>query len=310
MYHGIAERQPELFCWTVVDIDSFQWQMNYVARNYQTVKSADLTEPKPDHLSNRVLITFDDGLLSVFTHAREILRKLKLPALLFALPTLSETKQRIWADRILARLACTPEQSIDLGSFDLGMIDLPEAQSERSQPISRLLDTLKSLSHDKREQVVNTLLTDTKPGENELEILSLFTLMSKEQILKLYSDNLFEIAGHTNNHPILSRMNDNKQHEEIEGCLRKLSEWNVNRAVCFAYPNGRSKDFNRESREILSRLGINNAFSTIDGMYDPGDDPMTIKRIGIGADCSNSEFKARLSGLYYTLHKMTSRSHD
>jgi hypothetical protein len=55
--------------------------------------------------------------------------------------------------------------------------------------------------------------------------------------------------------------------------------------VYFAYPNGRSTDFNATTIQVLRRHGFTTAFSTIEGLAGPDTDWMAVKRVpGDAAD--------------------------
>ncbi len=131
--------------------------------------------------------------------------------------------------------------------------------------------------------------------------------MTMEQIGALSESAEFEIGLHTDTHPILSTQTRDEQAVEISGCKRKLDDGGIKYIDMFAYPNGRSQDFNEDSVELLKENGIKAAFTTEDGFFNPGNDLYRIKRIPIGADMGRVEFAARLSGFYYFIRSLIER---
>ena len=62
---------------------------------------------------------------------------------------------------------------------------------------------------------------------------------------------------------------DNKQRLEIEGSLRDLQSWLGHEIPSFAYPYGRTWDYDADTRSILSDLGFKSAVTSMPGTNDP-----------------------------------------
>ena len=172
--------------------------------------------------------------------------------------------------------------------------------------IGKLLSRLKRMPHRQRTKVTKRI-TDITGDHGGQSAQSLFQLMTIDEIRRLHSEYDMEIGLHTNTHPILSRMSPEEQAEEIEGCIHALRENDIPFVWIFAYPNGNPEDFDAETQAILRRSGITRALTTIDGLHDENDDPLTMKRVAIGSTCGRYEFKARLSGLFYALQRLRRR---
>lgn len=307
MYHGVTPDKPFMSCWTLLECKKFAWQMEYVKRYYRAQPASALINDTIEAAGDCVIITFDDGLLSVYTEAWPILKRLQLPALLFVLPGLSEQGKLIWADRILVRLIATDAGLLDLQEYGLDTLRLHSDIEHRHKLISDLLTRLKALPHVRREAVVHHIMTSIPAGSNEDQLAATFKLMTPKQIRQMGADHLIEIAGHTDSHPILSTLGRNEQRQEIIGGLEKLRDWGIDAIKIFAYPNGRPSDFDSDSMNILAERGISHAVSTVDGLHDRTDDPMSIKRVGIGVDITKAEFKARLSGFHDFLRHLAGK---
>jgi len=308
MYHGLSSNSVPLQCWTLLECNKFAWQMEYVKRVYRAQPASVLLDDTLDPVSDSVIITFDDGMISVYGEAWPVLKRLRLPALLFVLPALSEQGDYIWADQILVRLMSTDAEMIDLSQYGLDSLELHSDNEYRQASINDLLTRLKAFPHERREEVVCHIKINVPAGSDEPRLAALFELINRDQICEMGEDDLIEIAGHTDSHPILSTQSRAEQELEIVGCLKKLKSWGVHATPVFAYPNGRPCDFDSVSMNILSEQGIHHAVSSVDGLYDRTDDSMSIKRVAIGVDISKAEFKARLSGLYAFLQRLAGKS--
>jgi peptidoglycan/xylan/chitin deacetylase (PgdA/CDA1 family) len=299
MYHGVTADPPPFFYWTQLPLDKFRKQLDHIIKYYH-VKDPGLLYNKDFNDINSVVITFDDGLRNVYTEARPELIKKNFEALLFVLPELSADDDIIWPDKIYEILYNCGEKTIDLGDYNLGVIDLA---TDFESTVKNLIAELKSRSHDNRLAVVEYLQNTF--GDRISKKIEPFRLMKTEMIIKLARGDLFEIGLHTNRHPILSTMPADQQEREISEPLAELKKWGIEPLMVFAYPNGRSCDYNETTVDILKKHGFKAALTTVDGFYKPGrDEPYHIKRIPIGADMSMAEFKARLSGLYYFVRKL------
>jgi len=304
MYHGVTPDKPPFSCWTLLECQKFAWQMEYVKRCYRAQPASALIDGTIDPAGECAIITFDDGLLSIYSEAWPILKRLKLPALLFVLPGLSEQGGHIWADQVLVRLTSSDVQTIDLREFGLDSLELDSDFRRRQTSINNLLTCLKSIPHIRREAVVNHIMNAVPAGADESRLAAMFKLMTPDQIRQMGSDDLIEIAGHTDSHPILSTLSRREQKQEIISCLEKLDAWRIDTIRMFAYPNGRPSDFNSDSMDILASRETHHAVSSVDGLHDETDNPLSIKRIAVGADISRAEFKAKLSGLHTFLRRL------
>ena len=300
MYHGVTEQMPEVEYRTVISISEFEWQMRYVKRHYQVVPPESLLGSHSNQV-NRVVLTFDDGLLNTYTGAWPILKELGFKAIVFVLPGLMEKDDIIWADHLFQLLIPAARGSIDLSRWDLGIFDLNQSVEDKTHSVNRLINKLKSLPHGLRIEVIRKI--ESTLGDVPVE-LEPFELMTLEQLRELAAGEEFVVGGHTLNHPILATMNRQKQEEEIRGCFDKLADWHIETIPIFAFPNGRPQDYNEESVAILKECGQRVALTTTDGHYRLTEDPFHIPRVLIGDNTSRWEFKARLSGFYYWLKSL------
>jgi len=70
----------------------------------------------------------------------------------------------------------------------------------------------------------------------------------------------------------------------------------LGRGDLFAYPNGTLADFTPETKRLSAELGYECALSTIRGVNTPAADRYELRRVGVGADTSFSEFRIEMLG--------------
>ena len=303
MYHGISSARLPSFYWTRLDLKEFMRQMKHVRRHYHVAAVSSLVQPgsgSPDSKRNVVMISFDDGYENIYREAWPVLMNLNLRAACFVLPNLSEKGEIIWTDRLYDIIMSNAGMDLDLTRFALGKFHLSNDPEECARICATISRTLKAWPCEKKDAVIRFFHDNCQSGKiNNNE----FRLMTAEQIRELARSKEFEIGAHTNNHSILSTLTPAEQEKEISESVRLLREWGIEPIPIFAYPNGAPGDFDEHSIAILKRMNFKSAFSTIDGFHDKRDDNFSVRRIPVGADMSEWEFRARLSGFYYFIRR-------
>jgi glycosyltransferase involved in cell wall biosynthesis/peptidoglycan/xylan/chitin deacetylase (PgdA/CDA1 family) len=213
MYHGVAASSFDQQCWTILDRASFVWQMDYLRDHYAVQPAQAILDESENETKYRAVITFDDGLRNTYVTAWPILKERGLQAVCFVLPGLSETSSLIWADEIyqllMYRVAVVP----DVSSFGLHGFKLDRNEEGYEQQVNQLLLMLKSKSRDQQVEVLSylrTLGSDVTGDESES-----FALMSLEEIKELSESKQFEIAPHSQTHPIFSSLDRAEQDVEL-----------------------------------------------------------------------------------------------
>jgi len=302
MYHGVTRRSPEAFCWTVLDAGEFAWQMEYLKRHYDVRPASEvLTGDRTTGETDRgiTVITFDDGLENNYDEAWPILSDLGLTAICFVLPGLSQRDEQIWADDLFEFFLAQPAGELDLSEHGLGVIKLAPEKETRAEVIAGILEELKAQPAKERNNLIELLLS--KQNATVSTRTGLFKLMSIDQINQLAASQEFEIGIHTDTHPIMSSLTAEEQEREIAGAIENLKLGEIRYIPVFAYPNGRPRDYNRETISALKKLKLRAAVTTVDALWGETEEKYHIPRIGIGANISRWEFKARMSGFFYYL---------
>lgn len=302
MYHGISPvKLPDVY-WLHIELERFQRQMNYLKARYNVRPVTMLygqTENSDAPLRNGVVITFDDGLQNVYTTAWPLLKNLRLPAVCFVVPGLSEGQKQIWSCRLFELILKTPHTNIDLTSFGLERYDLEDDVEHRATVAEKIMRVLKELPKHTIDTILDHVVSHF--GQEVEFDEGPFRLMNVKQIKEIAQSKEFDVGAHTYNHTVLSLLARQQQRKEITQSMDKLDEWGIQQVPVFCYPSGR---FNKETITLLREAGIKAAVGTEDGLHDLADDKYNIKRISVGPDTELWEFKARLSGLFYFLMKL------
>lgn len=107
-----------------------------------------------------------------------------------------------------------------------------------------------------------------------------------------------EIGAHTVNHLVLSSLDRATQRAEIEGSVRELAGWLGHPVPSFAYPYGRSWDYNEDTRAVLAELGLRSAITAMPGLNAPSTDRFGLRRIAVAEDAPLSEVLCEVDGVF------------
>jgi peptidoglycan/xylan/chitin deacetylase (PgdA/CDA1 family) len=107
-----------------------------------------------------------------------------------------------------------------------------------------------------------------------------------------------ELGAHTVNHLVLSSLDRETQRAEIAGSLADLQAWLGHAVPSFAYPYGRSWDYNDDTRALLSELGFRSAITAMPGLNDPSTDRFQLRRIAVGEHDRLGEVLCEVDGVF------------
>jgi len=107
-----------------------------------------------------------------------------------------------------------------------------------------------------------------------------------------------EIGAHTVNHLVLSSLEAKHQRLEIEGSLTDLESWLGHDVPAFAYPYGRTWDYDAATLEILGDLGFESSVTAMPGLNTPGTSRMELRRFAVNQDTDMAELLCEVDGVF------------
>jgi len=252
---------------TVNDKVSFENQLRYIFENFNVISSQDLKQflqkmkPLP---KNSVLITFDDGDVSVLENAIPLLEKYNLPAILFVITDLIDSTKPFWWYEI--------EQLVD-----------------KKIAYSKVWE-VKKIPNAERVVYLEELRTANPNNVNQNQ------LTTRE--LKLMHSKNVTIANHSHTHPMFDKSTRKELQSEMALSNSFLKENKFDHEL-FAYPNG---NFDIQSEEILKESTIKYAFLFDHRLNKKAINPLRISRIRVNSDANLDEFKTKILGLHPILY--------
>jgi peptidoglycan/xylan/chitin deacetylase (PgdA/CDA1 family) len=211
--------------------------------------------------SKPILITFDDGDVSVLDNGLPILRKYKLPSVLFVVTELIDSNKPFWWDRIIHSL---------------------KQDGADSNKINQVVKSAKNMSNQER-----------------LVFLSEFKELESRQLalkdLLFLQENNMSICNHSHTHPMFDKCTETEIESELHHTKSKFQKWDIEGFAYFAYPNGNNNDIIKNK---LAEAGIKLVFLFDHALNKEKIDPLSISRIRVNADAELGEFKVKISGLH------------
>ncbi|MDE2223215.1 MAG: polysaccharide deacetylase family protein, partial [Candidatus Omnitrophica bacterium] len=272
MYHGVIEDRADLSCWWQLPYKNFVWQMCYLKEeNYNVIHLKDLIrimnsgESLPDRC---VVLTFDDGYENNFTLAYPLLRALKLPATIFLTTDLIGTDTLLWSDEVF------------LYSSLNGLAEDP--------------NSFKNMPSTKKNEILSHLRARFKADAALLDTHKYFKLLNWQQVDEMKASGWIDFGAHSCTHEILSQLDEPTLCYEIKNSCSRIGQ--LSKPVFFAFPNGRTEDYDARAIELLRESGVACALTAQRGLNSYNQDPFDMKRIAIGNKTSQAEFKLLCSG--------------
>lgn len=240
LYHDVSD-EPALFsqeCELAVSVRTFQYQLRFIAKTFNVVSMDDLLA---DRIPERAaLITFDDGLGSVFRNALPILRRMGLPSTIFInmAPVMGEP---FWAAR-----------AVYLSRHVAGFL---EFLKERSGARALKAPHLACTPHLVEEW-------DRLRGDAYLEELAVYsgTFATLDDVKAAAEDPLVTFGNHLYQHYNMLMLSDGVLEAQVGVNAKALSAYRGYRPV-LAFPFGRS--FTERHVALLSAWGIERCFTGI-----------------------------------------------
>ena len=215
-------------------------------------------------------ITFDDGYADNYQVALPILAHHQLTATFF-IATGFMGGGRMWNDSLIETIRSSPLPVLDLSRLGLGCYDLHGVDAQCAA-IATLIQQLKY-----RDTAERVELTEKIASLAEVT-LPIDLMMNSQQVIALREAGM-QVGAHTQTHPILARLTDEKVRQEIQGSQACLESLLGERIRLFAYPNGKpGEDYTPRCVKVVRDLGFDGAVSTQWGASAAGDDLYQIRR--------------------------------
>jgi peptidoglycan/xylan/chitin deacetylase (PgdA/CDA1 family) len=277
--------------------EAFAAQMDFIRRRFHVVydqqvvgwlRGENSLPPYP------LLITFDDGYRDNLVNALPILRERGLPAIVFlATDYIGNDAPFNW-DLAAYCFHHTAQSEADLPALG------PQSWNgggEREAVLNRLLARLKTLPDAESRAAYQALpwaLGVEVPGRAFAGMH-----LSWDEVREMTLSGV-SMGGHTQTHPILTRVSPDRAQAEIAGSKARIEDELGRQITTFAYTNGTPTDYNPAVESIVYKAGYEAAYTLVPGparFDEVGANPFAIRRVFIGHRDTMPRFAAKVVGL-------------
>lgn len=256
MYHRIC--RPGFDPWELmVSPEHFEQQLMVLSKQYTVlpVSSINALVQEGQIPERAICLSFDDGYADNARVAAPLLQQYGLPACFFISDYFLEAGQPFWWDELVALyFPVTAAGSI---AADWYRWTWPNpAPDARTRAFLDDWMRLKAMPYAGIRKALEVL---KEQRSNDSEYLQSTALMTREELVAIGKQDLFELGVHTHTHPALSAHSAEVQQAEIAANQQWLRQIPGAVPEVMAFPYG---DFNATTLAILPQLGINTAFTT------------------------------------------------
>lgn len=213
-------------------------------------------------------ITFDDGQLDNYEHARPVLAQHGAHASFFVVADATEHNLTLWHDRIAYSVASLLKRDRAAAVPLLGelgvSVDLADPQNAAVAHVKRMTPEARDAWVSKVELSAGG---DCRPKWDGM--------MSWQQLRAMHDEG-HEIGSHSRTHAILPLVSDAQVDDEIAGSRRTLRDKLGFEIQSFCYPNG---DHDERTVRAVERAGYRHAVTTRYGINAEGVSPFIWRRL-------------------------------
>lgn len=261
---------------------TFNQTMKILSKRFRVIPLTRLVEiiDKKEPIPKRcIVVTFDDGFKDNFEIAFPILLKYKIPATIFLIAGIIDTKDILPSQKLYYLLRHLGLETV-VGEFSKILphsLSIPENLNMHSLSLLQQRQILEQLIETDLTSPQGTNLIERVSSKFEFPISNLLLILNWNEIKEMSRQGI-DFGAHTVSHPKLSTLTYAGQEREIIDS-KKICEQNLNKPVTlFCYPFGDVSSFNQQTIEILKKNGFRAACGIEHGTVNLDTPPLQLKR--------------------------------
>jgi peptidoglycan/xylan/chitin deacetylase (PgdA/CDA1 family) len=263
-------------------LEELDRRLRFLRRHAEVIAPRDLLGLEAAPRGPHVLLTFDDGYREWATEVLPLLRAHGLSAAFFLATGFIDRPRAPWWYEIAWMARRGTREELPGGEWLAEPLRLDA--DGRNPAIEALLDTYKALPGERTEDFLEWVAEASGSGRCDPGAVR-DEWLTWDMVREL-RDAGMEIGGHTVDHPVLARLPDEAQREQISACARRI-EAELDRPMrMFSYPVGLPDSFGDTARAALREEGVQLAFAYHGGFArsDRALDPLDVPRITGGME--------------------------
>ncbi len=243
-----------------IDIIKFEQYVKFLSINGQVITLNDIHN-KNQKFKNKYVITFDDGFYNNYKYAFPVLKKYKIPHIIYLTTNYVDKNLISWIDRIdIAIDSCKQKNiysNIYKKKFKLS------SKKNKIAFLNFIRKKFKSLKKTDLNYFADELLKDLKLKSPLSSKSDLDKKLSWKNVVQMSKNNLTEFGGHSHNHNILGHLTKLQSAKEINKSLIFLKKKGRINVKHYSYPEGFKTSFNSNIIKLLKKKNIKTCVTTL-----------------------------------------------
>ncbi len=282
-FHRIGSRgdtawERTLWDTTLEDLDR---RLRFLRRHTEVISPEEMLGIEAAPRGPHVLLTFDDGYREWATEVLPLLRSHGVRAAFFLATGFVDEPRAPWWYELPWMARESGADSLPAGDWLAETLDL---DADRDAAGVALLDAYKALPGDRTEGFLDWVAEAS--GSGRCDPRSVREDWLTWDMVRELRDAGMEIGGHTVDHPVLARLSDDAQRDQISGCAHRI-EAELDRPMrMFSYPVGLPDSYGDTAKAALREEGVQLAFGYHGGFArsDRILDPLDVPRVTGGME--------------------------
>ena len=265
LFHGVIKKKLDnksVRNYNIKHIDEkkFEKFIKFLSSNGRAITLDDIKD-KNQKFKKKYIITFDDGFYNNYKYALPILKKYKVPHIIYITTNYVDKNLISWIDRIDIAIDNCKKKSIYSNFFKKKIV----LGNNKNKIIflNFIRNYCKSLRKVDLNKFIEILLKDlnlTSPKSSEDD---LDKKLNWKHVVKMSKNNLTEFGGHSHNHNILGHLKKSQYTREITKSINLIKKKTNLRIKHYSYPEGFETSFNNKIINFLKKKEIKTSVTTL-----------------------------------------------
>lgn len=303
MYHRVLPRGADTYSHDgiIVTPETFERQMRFLSRHFRLLTpdafAHELSGPGFGRRS--ILVTFDDGWHDNFRNALPILRRHRVPAIVFVATAYVGTTRTFWQERLtrlLYRASRRPSPADDVLQ-ELGEPHIESLSDAKAGALVRgVVTRLKTCEPIVWERLISRLEAVMVSRGDPIDNFGEDQFLSWSEVQTLAESDVVTVGSHAHTHTPLPALGLAGAKLELAQSRQELEAHGLPTPATCAYPNG---SIDHSTIAAARATGFKLGFSTGKGRVRNGDDPLRLNRINVHdrSSATNAEFLCLILGV-------------
>lgn len=264
LFHGVIKRKVKNnsirnYNLKHICINKFEKYIKFLSKNGEAITLNDIKDLKKNY-KKKYIITFDDGFHNNYKFALPILKKYKIPHIIYLTTDYIDKNLISWIDRIDIAIDDSKKKSIYSNFFKKEF--QIRTKEEKIMFLNFIRNYCKSLKKKDLNKFSEFLLKDLKLKSPRTSNSDLDKKLNWEHVIKMSKNNLTEFGGHSHTHNILGHLNFKQYNKELKKSINLIKKKTKIKINHYSYPEGFKTSYNNRIIQILKNKGIKTGVTT------------------------------------------------